>query len=107
MAVGAILWTAAYDGFPRPGAIVGAAACVGVLALAWPIRRLTDRSEPTRGLQLFVFVVHVGLVLFASRVAGLREDAWVAAVLAAVGFIVAAAVLLRGASMLDARRRPA
>jgi len=94
--VGLLAWTAATGGWPRPGAVVGALACVGVLALgglvAWA--RLPVAA---------VLLLHTALVVVASRGAGLRDRAVTAAAIVAAAY--GAAVL--GLSVWRAARRRA
>jgi len=83
---GMLAWTAAVDGFGRPGAVVGALGCVGVFALTPVVVRARDPA-------LVVVAVHLGLVGLASRVAGFEHDAWSALAIVAVAFVAGAVVL--------------
>jgi hypothetical protein len=87
-AVAALLaWAALVGGVGRPGSVVGALGCFGVLALG-PLT--------TRGGAVRLVVVHVGVVLLASRVAGLRQSAWTALVILVPVIVLAAIVLATG-----------
>jgi hypothetical protein len=68
--VGLTTWIAATSGVTRPASIVGAWACLGVLAIM-PLLKPLNRSF-TRGL---IVVVHLVLVYLTSRVFGLWVDA--------------------------------
>jgi hypothetical protein len=83
---GLLAWTAAVDGFARPGAVVGALACAGVFALA-PV--VAWAGPPAT----VVTVVHLGLVGIASRVAGFEQGAWSALLIVLVAVVGATAVL--------------
>ena len=93
--VGLVAWLAATDGFARPGAVVGASACVGAFTFAPVLRRLRvpldrARARSRVSVALLITVTH-GLVVFAcSRIAGLQQSGLAAAVL--VGCFVAAAI---------------
>jgi hypothetical protein len=84
---GVIAWNVGVGGWPRPGAVVGGVACVGVLALG-PLLRWV-RTPPAS-----IVAVHVVLVAIVARVAGLRERAVAAAVIAALAYLGATLVLL-------------
>jgi hypothetical protein len=106
--LGVVVWTAAAGGFGRRSSIVGAVASLGLLVVEPAGRWLAGaRNGPfvrfaRRWSAVAVLVaVHLVLVLFASRVAGLRRTAEEAAVLAAGA--LAAAV---GVGTLAARAGP-
>jgi hypothetical protein len=87
VSVALLAWVGLVGGIGRPGSVVGAIGCLGVLALG----PLTRRSSPVR-----LLAVHVVVVVVASRVAGLRQSAWAALVIAAPVMVIAAFVLLAG-----------
>lgn len=82
--VALVAWVALVGGVGRPGSVVGAIGCLGVLALG-PVSR---RTTP-----VLVVTVHVAVVAVASRVAGLRQSAWIAAAVVLPLMIVAAALI--------------
>ena len=92
-ATGVFLWIAAIDGAARPGSIVGAAACLGVL-LAEPVGRMLagrDGAEVGVGATPAVIIgVQLVVVFLCSRVAGFRTSGSAAALLA--GVVLGAAV---------------
>lgn len=91
-AVAVLAWVIEVDGQARDGAVVGSLACLGLLALEPVLRRLpggATTSDVTR------FVVHAVLVAWCSRVAGMVDQAPVALVLVAVGYVVAGVVVVR------------
>ncbi|HEV2311343.1 MAG TPA: hypothetical protein VGU73_12550 [Acidimicrobiia bacterium] len=100
---GMLTWTAAVDGYGRPGAVVGALGCVGVFALAPLVVRARDPAP-------VVVAVHLGLVGVSSRVAGFEHAAGSALVIVVAAFVAAAVALwlLRardvGARRADPRR---
>jgi hypothetical protein len=85
LGVALIAWVALVGGVGRPGSVVGAIGCLGVVALG----QLSRRCSP-----VLVAAVHVPVVAVASRVAGLRQSAWVAAAVVIPVIVFAAAVLL-------------
>lgn len=87
VSVAFVVWGGLVGGVGRPGSVVGAIGCIGVLAFG-PLAR---RSPPIR-----LIVVHVVVVALASRVVGLRQSAWAALVIAVPIMVVAAVVLLAG-----------
>jgi hypothetical protein len=97
---GLMTWTAATDGFGRPGAVVGALACTGVFALTPVVTRV--RPSPAR-----LVAVHLGLVAVASRVAGFEDGAGPALLIVAAVFVIGAAALGRSTRRNRDRRRPA
>jgi hypothetical protein len=64
---------------------VGSVACLGVVLVAPLVRWRTSALRPT----LVLLATQVALVLFVSRVAGLRDSAWVALALSVPAFVVA------------------
>jgi hypothetical protein len=98
VAVGA--WVAAVDGRGRPGAVVGALACWGLL-VAEPVGRAIAvrrhglieqlaRIRPRVLVTPAVALLHLGLVYVCSRVGGLREGRDEAAAIAAAVLVPAA-----------------
>ncbi|MCU1430158.1 MAG: hypothetical protein JWL83_4158 [Actinomycetia bacterium] len=103
-ATGLLLWVAAIDGRGRPGSIVGALGCLGLL-LVEPIgRRLAPSLDPRRhvrpphsaGEVLAMVALFVGLQLvltgYASRIAGFERTGRNAALLLVPAAIVAVVV---------------
>ena len=104
-----LAWVVAIDGVGRDGAIVGAVACLGVLAVE-PVVRMAARSRGRRAVppapvplrySARVVVVHVVLVAVCSRIGGLRSSAVEAFVVCAVAYAAAAVAL----TVQTARRR--
>jgi hypothetical protein len=99
-AVGALAWTAAFEGLGRPASIVGGIACLG-LFVAEPLARLGQGRTgailswlPLRWWVAFPVVFgHLVLVFVASRIAGLRTGVGAAAVIALIELATAVAVL--------------
>lgn len=95
---GIVLWVSAVDGAARPTAIVGGAACLGLLLLEPALhaakgrRRPFDMGKPAPAWRAGapVVAVHAVLVLIASRGAGLQTT--MAACLALVAVEVAVGV---------------
>jgi hypothetical protein len=81
---GLFVWIAGYSGVGRPGSVVGAIACLGVVLLPAVWRRV---SVPV------VLVMQVALVVFVSRLAGFEDSAWSALALCVPAFAVTAGVL--------------
>lgn len=78
--VGIVVWIAFIGGHARDGAVVGAIACLGVL----PILPLIGRIREEVPLAAVV-LLHLLLVLWCSRVAGLEQGALPALAIAMVG----------------------
>lgn len=107
-ALGVFGWVVAFEGSPRPGAVVGALGALGLLCLEPVGRLLAPRVEralrvpPNRAvlIALLVFAQAV-LAAYAARVAGFETDAGMAGAMLAP---VLLAGLLVGAGVdLDAR----
>jgi hypothetical protein len=99
--VGLVVWLAGTDAAARAGAVVGAVACLGVLVLlplsqVFPARKSNEHHRKWPAWA-FVVLTHALVVLACSRVAGLRESAWVAAGVAAVAW--SAGVLFLGRAL--------
>ena len=95
------------DGVGRDGAVVGAVACLGVLAVEPAVRVVSrGRALPPAPVPLRysarIVAVHVVLVAICSRVGGLRSSAVEALVVCAVACVVAAVALT-----VQATRTPA
>ncbi len=106
--VGVIGWVIAVDGRGRESAVIGAMACLGLLAVEpmvrwWRRQTLLDAIPIAWWRPPVVAVIQVGLVLIAARVAGLMTDPQPAALIAAVTLLGAGVVLAMG----GAERRPA
>ena len=87
---GLFVWIAGYGGLGRPGSVVGAVACLGVLLLMPLVR-----WRPVSRVSVIVLtVVQCALVVYASRVAGFEDSAWTALGLCVPAFALAGAVLL-------------
>ena len=98
VALGLLAWVAAVEGRGRGSAVVGAFACLGVLAIEPPLRRaLGSRARvlksPCSGLTLAVIGLQVGIVLVTSRIAGLEPSATRAGVISLGAWIAGAGVL--------------
>jgi hypothetical protein len=87
VSVALVAWVGLVGGVARPGSVVGAISCLGVLALGSLVRRPT----PVR-----LAAVHAVVVVLASRVAGLRQSAWTALAIAVPIMVIAALVLVAG-----------
>ena len=86
---GLVVWVAVLEGRGRPGAVVGSIACLGVILVA-PLVRW--RASSLRAA-LLLLATQAVLVLWVSRVAGLRHSAWAAFALCVPAFVVAWFVL--------------
>ena len=103
-AVGLLVWVAAVGGRARPGSVVGAAACLGVMLVepivrrARPGRRPASLQHPLTVRAVLIVVLDLALVAVTSRVAGLETSGAIAvsiSVLALVAAAVAVGVILR------------
>jgi hypothetical protein len=78
--VGVLMWTAAVGGRGRLGAVVGGAACLGIMVLEPVLRRIWPERVAfvTRGPSPHRFLIvggsHLALVAACSRVAGLETS---------------------------------
>jgi hypothetical protein len=105
------MWVGAYEGYGRPGSIVGAAAALG-LFLVEPVGRALFRRRvvpwsrlmSTRAFALVFLGVHVGLVAYGTRIAGFQEDGGPAFALWVPGLVAGA--VLGGVLGLSKRVRP-
>jgi hypothetical protein len=93
-AVGLVAWDACQEGAVRPGAVVGGVACLGVLVLVPVFGRKLRLADPWSLLAWAVAAIHVVLVLWCARVAGLRDSALVATAVVVPGYVVASAALI-------------
>ncbi len=90
-----LVWSAGVGGYPRPGAVIGGVGALGAIWLVARLRRLPRgmrgvlTTPATRELDLVILAIHAVLVLYASRVAGLRESAGSALVVLVPAFVVA------------------
>jgi len=87
VSVALVAWAGLVGGVARPGSVVGAISCLGVLALGSLVRRPT---------LVRLAAVHAVVVVLASRVAGLRQSAWTALAIAVPIMVIAAVVLVAG-----------
>jgi hypothetical protein len=106
-AVAVLAWVIEVDGQARDGAVVGSIACLGLLLFEPVLRRAvlphvgpapgrgSSLPRPGAGPGWRTFAVHVVLVAWCSRVAGMQDGAAVAWVLVAVGYAVAGVVVAR------------
>lgn len=106
--VGVTAWIVVWGSRGRETALVGAAACLGLL-LAEPVARLLTRRNtvlqrisPDAQTALAVGAAHFLLVVFASRFAGMRPSVLEASVLAGAALFLAVVALAvsRGERML-------
>jgi hypothetical protein len=92
-----VVWTAFVEGRGRPGSVVGALACLAVVLLVaatrWQWRRVTD--------VVLLLTIDVAAVVYVARVAGFRQSAWAAAVLAVPALLLTWLALL----VVSRRRR--
>ncbi len=96
--VGLVAWVAAVGGRGRPGSVVAAIACLGLMLVEPVVRRglrgrIRTHRSPRSAATIGVVVLQIPLVLVIARVAGLRTSARSAAAISAVALAVAAAVL--------------
>ena len=102
-AVGIALWVIAQGATGRPAAVLGAAACLGVLVMEPIARRLSprritllDRVQGPYWEGLVVMVIQLVAVLAASRIAGLEPDPVIAAAEASLVLAALAGLLVVG-----------
>jgi hypothetical protein len=103
--VGLMAWTARFGGTGRQSSIVGACACIGLIAVEPAVRLLRRRgggpvdvvATPANGrwwtLPVVVPIQHV-LVFVAARVAGLGQSVERAVVIVVAEGVIALAVAL-------------
>jgi hypothetical protein len=112
VAVGLLLWVVPIEGIGRPGAVVGAVGAFALLALEPAGRALVPylerrlplhRVQVTRPRTVFV-VAQVVLTLYASRIAGMAQDGFVAAI-ALIPAIAAGLAFGAMVSLPERRRR--
>ncbi|HEX4490194.1 MAG TPA: hypothetical protein VH914_03225 [Acidimicrobiia bacterium] len=113
-AVGALAWTAAYEGLGRPSAIVAGVACLGLFVVE-PVTRILlgfkrtifDMLPRRWWLAIPVAVGHLVLVFVAARVAGLRQDVGQATLIVVAELVSAVAVLwaIQAEALPQPRRR--
>lgn len=80
-----VVWSAVLGGHGRPGAVIGSLACFGVLLLVPFVRSRWRTPEAV----VTLLVVQAALVVWVSRVAGLKDSALLALVLAIPAFALA------------------
>jgi hypothetical protein len=97
--VGLVVWTASVGGRGRPGAIVGAMACLGVMLVEPIVRQVFRRRPPptpagplSSGM-VVTAALHVALVLCVSLAAGREVSARAAAAISVIAFAAAALAL--------------
>jgi hypothetical protein len=95
-AVGLIAWVAAIGGDARAGAVVGAVACLGFLAIEPVVRAVSPVDAGDAGAAGIVLAIDVATVFGCARVAGLRSSAAAAAAIAVVVLALGAGALLLG-----------
>jgi hypothetical protein len=96
---GAVVWVALWGGETRSGSVVGAWACIGMIALL----PLASRLWGARGIPIWQVVgLHIVAVIVAARVIGL----WNRALFAAIGSALLAALLLALIRVLDHKPAP-
>lgn len=106
--VGLVAWVAAVGGRGRPGAVVGAVACLGVFLVeplvrrCWRGRAVVPR-RPFEPRSVATVGVHAVVLLVTARIAGLETSARTAALIAALGLAAGAAAL---AVVMAPRPRP-
>ncbi|MGI9120000.1 MAG: hypothetical protein ACR2G7_07765 [Acidimicrobiales bacterium] len=105
---GLVVWVAMRDGGGRPGATVGAIACLGILLVEPVTRWLVGPDElgallRTRWALPGFILLHLALVLFLARVAGLQTTAAAALAFGAIGLALAVGLL---AAATSATRSP-
>lgn len=103
--VGLLAWVAVTDGSARPGSVVGAIACLGVLLVAPVARTLLGDEPPDPSADeaavvdkepagwraaMPAILAHLALVAVAARVAGLRTDALESATIAGFALVATA-----------------
>lgn len=109
--LGIVAWVIAEGGRGRESSVVGAAACLGFLALEpvvrhWRGRTFLDRSPARWWLLPLVMSCHLGFVLVAARVAGLADTPERAALVVAGAAAVTIALLATiGATVGPGHRR--
>jgi hypothetical protein len=102
-AAGVLVWVAAVGALGREPAVVGAVACLGLLAALPAGRWLAERIDPhvrwrrrVPAGPVPILVVHTAVVAVASRVAGISSELRIAipvAVTASLGALIASAWL--------------
>lgn len=97
-AIGLTLWASAWGARGREGALVGAVMCFGWLLVEPLARSGSLAASPWR-----TAAGHLAIVLWMSRVAGMRTSPIEAAGLAVLGWLVALAATSRG-SRGDSRK---
>lgn len=88
--IGLIIWVVGWGGRGREGSIIGAIAGLGMLVAA-PLAALAAGKESVTvntGSGMFLVVLHAVLVAVVTRIAGLREEALDAAVIAIPALLI-------------------
>jgi hypothetical protein len=102
VAVGALVWVAAFEGQGRDAATIGAIACLGLLVAEPAARALRggrdtviERLPTSRWGVVAAALVQLSLVLVASRVAGIRHVVATATLVVVIEMCAAVLVLWR------------
>ena len=109
--VGLVGWVAAVGGRGRPGAVVGAIACLGVM-LVEPLARRAMRARacsprrPASVRTVLVILLQLAVVAVTTRVAGLEASAKSAAAISVIALAAAALALVLLLAPWPAASRP-
>ena len=101
-AMGLLAYAAVTGGHTRPGSVIGALACIGVFVVV----PFTGWRPARAGDGLVLVAVHVALVAWVARVAGLHHGVAAAVALAVPGYFAAWLVLVFWAWRSRGRRFP-
>jgi hypothetical protein len=96
---GLVTWVAVVGGESRPGSIIGATGCLGVMLVAPVARRavgvrsLPQATRPWSRDAYQLLGLHCVLVAISSRIAGLRQSALSAAMILTATFLAAGVLI--------------